>query len=132
VRKILAIALIALLSGCAMFTDRASTADPKVCTQLPDAVKATCAAAGDAILKGYVALAAANRTIQDNKASGAYTKEYAQAQLDKTIAARKKLDAAYEVFQKGDFSQSLSQANIVNAVLTALMAELTKRAQEQK
>lgn len=130
--KALVLAVALALTGCAGFMEKASTKDPIVCSQLPDATKATCAAAGDAILKGYVALAAASRTIRDNVASGAYTDAYAQESLNKVIDARKKLDAAYDVLQKGDFSQSLSQANIVNTVLTALMAELTKRAQEKK
>jgi hypothetical protein len=133
-RIILALALL-LAPGCALvqpFTQSTVMADPAVCKALPDAAKASCREAADVLNKSYVSLAAVNGTIRENVLSGAYSPAVAQALLDKSVDGRKKLDLAYKAFQSGNYADALSQANLVNTLLTALTAELAKRVEQEK
>jgi hypothetical protein len=121
---------LSLMPACAIFAPYAEStvvADPAVCVALPADAKTSCRLAADVLNKSYVSLAAVNATIKDNVLAGAFTPAYAQSLLDKSIDTRKKLDKAYTAFQAGSYADALSQANIVNTLLTALTAELVKR-----
>jgi hypothetical protein len=128
--RALALALCsAALFGCSLFQPTV-TVEPEVCKALSGTTKTACAAAGDLIVKGYVALASVNKTIGDNVKAGGLTKAEAQEYLNKSIDARKKLDKAYAVFNAGNYADALSQANITTAVLNALVTELAARAKK--
>jgi hypothetical protein len=134
-RTLLAILAAVLLSNCAFFqpyTEPVSKVDPVACKALPDAAKAVCKEAGDVLVKGYVSIAAANGTIAKKKKSGEYTEEQKNAYLDKTLDARKRLDKAHDVFKKGNYAEALSQANVINTLLTTLTAELAKQVAKEK
>lgn len=125
----------AMLTGCALFQQYAepvSKVDPVMCQALPDAARAVCKEAGDVLVKGYVSIAAANGTIAKKKKSGEYSEEQKVAYLAKTIDARKRLDKAHDVFKTGNYAEALSQANIVDTLLTTLTAELAKQVAKEK
>lgn len=129
-----AIGLVAtalLLAGCALFQsydESVVVIDPVVCQPLPDAAKTTCRTAADGLTKGYATLAGFNGQIKRKKAAGIYTKPQAQALLDKSIAARKDLDKAREIFQQGDYAKALSQTGLLDFAIGALEKELAKEA----
>lgn len=135
--KLLASLAIAIsLAGCAFFqqySEPVTKVDPVVCTTLPEAAKAVCKEAGDSIVKGYATLAGYNGQIAKKKSAGIYTQEYAQGLLNKSIAARKELDKARDVFDSGKYADALSQSGVVDILISSLEKELNKQvAKEQK
>lgn len=126
-----ALVLAGALSGCALFqpyTESVVAVDPVVCTALPAAAKTACRTAADSLTKGYATLAGFNGQIARKKVAGIYTKPQAQALLDKSIAARKNLDKARDVFLQGDYAKALSQTALLDLAISALEKELTKEA----
>jgi hypothetical protein len=120
-----------VLAGCGLMTqysEPVTQIDPKVCVALPDAAKALCKEAGDSLLKGYATLAGHNAKIAQKKEAGIYTREQAQEMLDKSVAARKELDKATEVFKNGDYASALSSYNLTNLLIQSLEKELAKQA----
>jgi len=124
-------AITVALQSCAFFQsydEPVVVVDPVVCQPLPDAAKVTCRTAADGLTKGYATLAGFNGQIKRKKAAGIYTREQAQALLDKSIAARKDLDKARDVFQQGDYAKTLSQTGLLDLAIGALEKELAKEA----
>jgi len=128
-------ALIAavLLSGC-FATQPISARDPKACATLPEAAQKTCNAAGQAFLTGEGMVSAINQTIKQNAESpGLFTKAELTAFRARVKEAQAKMDDAYDVFKNGDYTGALSQANLTNALLKALLAEVAReKAKESK
>jgi len=104
--------------------------EPAVCTTLPTVTRLSCAKAGEALQKGYILLAAINTTILDNVKSEVWTREQGREYLVKSLDAREKLDRAYVVFQKGDYSKAMEQTNIINFVIAALQKEIAAQARK--
>lgn len=132
-KAVLAVALLAT-PGCAPFSqysEPVTQVDPKVCVALPDTTKAVCKEAGDTLLKAYATLAGHDGRIASKKEAGIYTREQAQALLDKSIAARKDLDKARDVFLNGDYAGALASTNLTNLAITALEKELSKQAAKE-
>lgn len=125
--------IVLLLSGCALFQsydESVVVVDPVVCQPLPDAAKTTCRTAADGLTKGYATLAGFNGQIKRKNAAGIYTKAQAQALLDKSIAARKDLDKARDVFDQGNYAKALSQTGLLDIAIGALEKELAKEARQ--
>lgn len=119
------------LTGCALFeaySESVVVVDPVICQPLPEAAKAACRTAADSLTKGYATLTGFNKQIGRKKAAGIYTKAQAQALLDKSIAARKDLDKARDVFLQGDYAKALSQTALLDLAINTLEKELAKEA----
>lgn len=125
------VSIVMLLFGCAFFQsydEPVVVVDPVVCQPLTDAAKTTCRAAAESLTKGYATLAGFNGQIKRKKAAHIYTTEQAQALLDKSVAARKDLDKARDVFQRGDYANALSQTGLLDLAIGSLEKELAKEA----
>lgn len=134
-KPVCSLILALALTGCALvqpYTESTVQVDPVVCQPLPATAKTACRTAADSLTKGYATLAGFNGQIARKKAAGIYTKAEAQALLDKSIAARKDLDKARDVFQKGDYAKALSQTALLDLAINTLEKELTKQAKETK
>jgi hypothetical protein len=118
-------------AGCAVFTDPVSQKNPAVCAQIAATAQPVCNEAGQAFLKAEGLLIAVNQTIKQNADARLWTKDQAQSYLDRSKAARLKLDAAYDVFKSGDYGAALSQANLTNTLLQALLTEVAREQAKQ-
>lgn len=123
--------LMGFVFGCAVLTDPVSQKNPAVCASLPSAAQSTCNEAGQAFLKAEGLLIAVNQTIKQNADARLWTKAQAQSYLDRSKDARTKLDAAYAVFKNGDYGAALSQANLTNTLLQALLTEVAREQAKQ-
>ena len=131
-RAVFAAAAFALLTGlgaCALFSSKPLVShELLVCINAPASLSGTCNTAADVLNKANVLLASIDTTIKSNVDAKVWPKAVAQGYLDRSKAAGAKLDAAYQVLSQGNFSDALSQANLVNDLIVALQREVAAQA----
>jgi hypothetical protein len=130
-----AILAAVVLSGCGLFQAYqapVSTKAPVVCEAFTGDAASVCAQAGDILVKGYITVAAIDQDIKKTAPTGIWTKAQAQDYLDQAKEARKKLDAAWDVYATGNYQAALDQANVTDTLITALEKKIAADAAKGK
>jgi len=118
-RKLLCIALLALLPGCALFAP----------ASIP--VSQTLPAAAQEVQKNInevnIALAAAANVVAQDLKDGILTKVEAQAYVDAIKDLAKKSDQTQELLAGGKILDAKNQAELMSAAILALHREVASR-----
>lgn len=123
-KKIIAIVVLALLTGCGVQPLKTGKVDPGM-SDLQVKAQAV-------VNEGYRLLAAVDREIGQAAADRIWTSAEAQKYLDQSIGYRKQLDG-YAKLIGTDAAAALSQANITNAIVDEfLKAVIAKAAAARK
>ena len=117
---------IAVLASCAV-VEPLTQALPRSSVEENAAIKE----ARRAVDESNAALAALNQVIGDNVAAGIWTKSQAQALLDDSKAAGKKLDAAREMLRAGQALEAKTQAELIKQAVLALHRRVAAEARKE-
>lgn len=124
-KAIALVAVVLLLSGCALFSKEKLAARPLVsCANANQAIADVCNAAVDAVEKANVLAASINTGLDDSFHAKTLTKAQAQSYRDRTKQADEILDKATTALKNANYSLALNQATVTKALLEALNREI--------
>ena len=131
-KHLLAVGLLALsLTGCGTLGGLFQPVHAPTTIEGETAVQKANRLAHAALYEAYVDLNALNVVIGNNAEASVWTKAQAQAALDESIAARRKVDKAYEALKLGNITDATSQAELIKAVILALQKKVAEAARKE-